>query len=75
MAFTQYNKNLLISQLEAALKAAREMPVSISCVTCANFDIAGMGVPRCRAAGIEIPPEVVAVGCETYLEDHTLPPF
>lgn len=74
MSFTQQNKNHLISQLEAALDAARTMLVSYSCHSCVNYDIAGVGA-RCRAASISIPPEVVAVGCEAYVEDHTIPPF
>lgn len=73
MTMNQYKKNWLISQLEEAIKALKEMPVQNDCRSCANFDI---GTPnRCRAAGIAIPPEVIEVGCEAYIYDHTTPPF
>ena len=75
MVFNQYHKNLLVSQLEAALTAAKNMPVTISCHTCANYDISGAGPGRCRAADVLIPPEVVDVGCEAYILDWTIPPF
>lgn len=76
MKFTQQNKNHLIAQMESALKSVREMPVSISCHSCVNYDLrSGVQLPVCRKAGVTPPPEVVEVGCESYLEDHTIPPF
>lgn len=74
MNFTQREKNQLINTLESALKAARDMPAGRDCHTCANCDRRG-GPARCRVADIEIPPEVIDVGCEAYIYDHTLPPF
>ena len=74
MTFSQSDKNQLIRQLEEALAAVRVMPVCKSCDDCANFDLSGP-IPMCRAAGIEVPAEILAIGCEAYIWDHTLPPF
>lgn len=74
MTFSIHEKNMLISQLEAALTAVKNMPCLSNCHTCANFDLRG-GPALCRAAGVEVPLEVQAVGCEAHIYDHTLPPF
>lgn len=74
MGFNQREKNQLISQLQMALDAVKAMPVNRDCHTCANYDLSG-GPPRCRAAGIAVPPHIVEIGCEAYIFDHTLPPF
>lgn len=72
MTFNQYNKNSLLSQLKAAVAAVEAMPVTRNCHECANFTyITG----HCSAANLCVPPEVVKVGCEAYIYDHTTPPF
>lgn len=72
MVFNQYNKNHLIAQLEAALKAVKDMPVINSCHTCANFDEIGR---KCSAANAVVPAEIIEKGCESYNYDHTIPPW
>lgn len=74
MTFTQNEKNQLLSQLRETIKAVEAMPVQKNCHTCANYDLGGAN-PICRAAGITPPADVIEVGCDAYIYDHTLPPF
>lgn len=74
MVFSQFNKNHLLSQLKAALIAAEVMPVTKSCHDCANYDLRG-GPARCRVFDAAPPVEVVEIGCDSHIHDHTIPPF
>lgn len=74
MSFTPYNRNALISLLQAALDAVKnQVPVEKICDTCLHCDHGQ--VPFCKAARAKIPAEVLKIGCNAYVFDPTSPPL
>lgn len=73
--FTQYEKNALVNTLRAALACAEKMPVQQTCKDCVHFKWFAGAEYRCAIVGIMPPPDVIAVGCEKHVFDHTVAPF
>lgn len=74
MIFTQHQKNALLKNLENAIAAVKDMPITQSCMDCQHSDKGGVKL-RCALWDAYPPEDVKKKGCESYVFNSEDIPF